>query len=221
MTRRINKGSFQNKRAFTLVELIVVLVILALLAAMLVPALAGYIRRAKKERYYDQAHYALVAAQSIMSELYGKGISYTNDVRSGDIDWQTDDWGDKILSLLGYGRGADNMEPYILIFGVGRDGSVDPALPYTVMFIAYVADANAPAVYYVDGTWTYSYPWENGMITGGNGEKNKIAVGPHAGSQMTLYIVSNRTRNRDITQAAFWTGRTDSLRAHSEGYFNL
>ena len=39
-----------NRRGFTLVELIVVLVILAILAAILVPALLGYVDRAKEKQ---------------------------------------------------------------------------------------------------------------------------------------------------------------------------
>ena len=41
--------SKNKKRGFTLVELIVVLVILAILAALLIPALTGYIDKAKKD----------------------------------------------------------------------------------------------------------------------------------------------------------------------------
>ena len=40
----------KKKKGFTLVELIVVLVILAILAALLVPALTGYIDKAKEKK---------------------------------------------------------------------------------------------------------------------------------------------------------------------------
>lgn len=45
----------KNKQGFTLVELIVVLVILAILAALLVPALTGYIDRAKEKKVTAEA----------------------------------------------------------------------------------------------------------------------------------------------------------------------
>lgn len=48
------KKARENKKGFTLVELIVVLVILAILAAILVPALLGWIDKAKeKQRVLD------------------------------------------------------------------------------------------------------------------------------------------------------------------------
>ena len=47
MMRSLKKN---RKKGFTLVELIVVLVILAILAALLIPALTGYIDKARKSK---------------------------------------------------------------------------------------------------------------------------------------------------------------------------
>ena len=60
----MKKYGKSTKRGFTLVELIVVLVILAVLAAMLVPALTGYIQRARQEKNYQMAATVQTAAQS-------------------------------------------------------------------------------------------------------------------------------------------------------------
>ena len=61
----------RNDKGFTLVELIVVLVILAILAAILVPALLGYIDKAREKQLTTNAEAAYVAAQAIMTEQYG------------------------------------------------------------------------------------------------------------------------------------------------------
>lgn len=53
MLNRLKKK--QNKKGFTLVEIIVVLVILAILAAIAVPAVLGYVEDAKKAQYISEA----------------------------------------------------------------------------------------------------------------------------------------------------------------------
>ncbi len=62
----------ENKKGFTLVELIVVLVILAILAALLVPALTGYIDRAKKKSIIAETRQCVMAAQTLIDEEYAK-----------------------------------------------------------------------------------------------------------------------------------------------------
>jgi len=80
MLRRLKEN---KKKGFTLVELIVVLVILAILAALLVPALTGYIDRAKRKSIVAETRQCVMAAQTIADEAYGTvevGATVTVDV---------------------------------------------------------------------------------------------------------------------------------------------
>ena len=64
------KHSKSKKSGFTLVELIVVLTILAILAALLIPALTGYIEKAKKNKVIAETRMLHEAVQTVTSELY-------------------------------------------------------------------------------------------------------------------------------------------------------
>ncbi len=83
----------QNKRnGFTLVELIVVLVILAILAALLIPALTGYIDKAKERQVIAETRQTVMAAQTLVDEAYAKKnigdtvtVSDSGDVKPADI----------------------------------------------------------------------------------------------------------------------------------------
>ncbi|MEG2148585.1 MAG: prepilin-type N-terminal cleavage/methylation domain-containing protein [Clostridiales bacterium] len=63
-------GAFKNKKGFTLVEVIVVLVILAILAAILVPKLIGWIDQSKEKTAIGEAHLVLSALQADGTEQY-------------------------------------------------------------------------------------------------------------------------------------------------------
>jgi len=74
-----------NNKGFTLVELIVVLVILAILAAILVPALLGYIDKARQKQAVTNAEAAYVAAQALATEYYGKNNTLTTSGRAAAV----------------------------------------------------------------------------------------------------------------------------------------
>ena len=66
-----------NRKGFTLVEVIVVLVILAILAAILVPTLTGYIDRANEKSETVGCRAAVQAAQALATENYGSVSAVT------------------------------------------------------------------------------------------------------------------------------------------------
>ena len=123
----MTKKSTSNK-GFTLVELIVVLVILAILAAILVPALLGYIDRAREKQIVLNAKSCLTAAQAEMSSLYGQNLEPSKIA--------TDPYNAEVLST------ADVPNCTALVVGTKKNyGSTtnksDLHDMYTISYVAY------------------------------------------------------------------------------------
>jgi type IV pilus assembly protein PilA len=62
----------KNSKGFTLVEIIVVLVILAVLAAFTIPSMLGFVNEAKRKAAIAEQREVYVAAQAIVTERFAK-----------------------------------------------------------------------------------------------------------------------------------------------------
>ncbi|MCR4609749.1 MAG: BspA family leucine-rich repeat surface protein [Eubacterium sp.] len=134
-----------KQKGFTLVELIVVLVVLAIVAAMVIPALLSYIDGAKDKEAKARAQKALTATQTALSDIYNDGGNrYDPDKRS------------KTRELAGSDT-SDGTAFTVWTESVLWDG-VTPATPdnigsYTVKKALYKDDENT--FLYFDGKkWT-------------------------------------------------------------------
>ncbi|MBR5182116.1 MAG: prepilin-type N-terminal cleavage/methylation domain-containing protein [Clostridiales bacterium] len=233
MFKRIAKTKHKSRQAFTLTELIVVLVILAVIAAMLVPALTGYIKRAKKAKSMQMVDAYRTAAQAVMSEFFGEtdghkwppavNVSWFGEMEYADktkVDGEP--WGRKVIQLVGGDRGVSNGEPYILVVGIGdpREDTLSITEKYSVYYVAYVATAKDPAIFWIDGEFSYTYPTESPAKirkTGKNENiRNWIIREGKADYPIQYFVISNNT-GKDINQ--FWLDTKVGLRGHSEPYF--
>ena len=194
------KKNFKNRNnGFTLVELIVVIVILAILAAILVPALLGYIDKAREKKDMLNAKNCLTAAQTELSSNYAKrsgtdtcainGSDFTVTGSGKDIGLINKDFSKHVFET------ADD-KPYVFVIGLGHYDSYKNTnihKAYTVYFAAYCATKDSKPIYYDGNGWITDYPWTVYKYADGknifdvNGEKINLQ----------LYILSAPTSNAD------------------------
>ena len=232
MVRKAHKRVDHGKRAFTLVELIVVLVILAVLSAMLVPALTGYIREAKQARSIQKADEARIAAQAVLAEFYayyGGDLSEALDGSTNtaqNVNWWKGDllnYGNEVLDLLGYSRGKNNGEPYILVIGVGHDEAPGLSLAQqnTIYYVGYIEDLGEPAWFYIDGEWTHSWPRDTGdliMVGDKKGMNRNVLVTSEGNIPLRFYIICNRRGDDNIWLNSAWSSSRNTLEGNSAGH---
>jgi type II secretory pathway pseudopilin PulG len=127
------------------VELIVVIVIIGILAAIAVPALTGYIEKANNQKTLSEARTVLTALQAAVSERYGTA----NQITTG---FGATNSADLVAIVNGFagtdyvaGSGTDE-KPFMGVTGISETGTITG-------FYMYKDNKN---VQYNNGDWSIS-----------------------------------------------------------------
>lgn len=227
----------RKDKGFTLVELIVVLVILAILAAILIPALLGYLDKAKEKQKLLDAKNCLTAAQAELTELYAKngdklvlgdpilpGATFLSDKdKNGDAISENTDAAKKILETAGM---TGDKAPYLFYIGVGSNWNQNTKYndkvtkhdKYTVFVAVYIGKNGDAPLYYYEGKWTKKNP----RLGNSNNENkndldpyNRFKSGSRTGLRIQYYMISNKTgwgktnNNSGTFKSDFWTKLKD------------
>ena len=201
------------------------IVILAILAAILIPAMLGYIDRAREKQDVLNARNLLMAAQAEFTEAYAVGgdklkpgdpviVGTTPTDKNGDVDLTATAFATKILQTADM---TGENQPYLFMVAVGsnhnkntnKNGYADNKTTihdkYTVYYAVYLKSPDDPPYYYYNGKWSKKNP------RGSGGDKvelfdeyNRLKEGNQKGLRLQYYLISNKTGKGSVKDTSFW-----------------
>lgn len=130
------KNLRKNKKGFTLIEIIVVIVILAVLMAVAVPSVLKYMNEADDAKYMSQARGAMIATQTEVAKAYiaketDYNQAYENAIDSLGASTPTVTTIKACTDIAGKDALASTEKPeaiqsYLITFGTTKEALITP-----------------------------------------------------------------------------------------------
>ncbi len=154
----------RGNKGFTLVELIVVLVILAILAAILVPALLGYIDRAKDSQILLNGKNVMTPIQAEAAQGYGSAgdLTFSQWIYHKGSDSNPAGYNAMVNSMAKLADVSSGAQAYFCMAAPSAKASRENHAAWTVYQVIYYEPDSAA---YFDGTSWETLDISNGGIS--------------------------------------------------------
>lgn len=139
----MEKRDKRKSGGFTLVEVLVVMVIIAVMAAITIPNFIGYIEKARQKTYLIEARTVSVGVQTYIAEQYALGDLNRNQVKKDLMEYEMGDSNHALTELL---RGSYTDGAKIVSVTVQTDTGEYGGIEYEVDGYGIILNSGEAAV---------------------------------------------------------------------------